>query len=86
MCVDAFKFKGVAALTTLLIDDSKIDHAAARGSDDLHDTAELSKASTHVTDLVPYRQLLCRKQIMLTIAAVVLFHLGNAAMLPMTGP
>ena len=69
----------------MLIDDTKIDHAAARGSDDTHDTTELSNASTPVTDLVPYRQLLCRKQIMLAIGAVLLFHLGNAAMLPMTG-
>ena len=68
-----------AALSTLLIDDSKIDDAAARGSDDVPGNG------TVVTDLVPYRQLLCRKQIMLTIASVVLFHLGNAAMLPMTG-
>ena len=73
-----------AALTTLLIDDSKIDHAAARGSDD-QDSSELSGGSNAVTDLVPYRQLLCRRQIMLTIASVVIFHLGNAAMLPMTG-
>lgn len=73
-----------AALTTLLIDDSKIDHAAARGSDD-QDSSGIHTDTDSVTDLVPFRQLLCRKQIMLTIASVVIFHLGNAAMLPMTG-
>ena len=76
-----------AALTTLLIDDSIIDHAAACGSDD-YDSSELSSSGSFGlagTDLVPYRQLLCRRQIMLIIASVVLFHVGNAAMLPMTG-
>jgi len=73
-----------ASVTTLLIDESKIDHSAARGSDD-RDSSELSSGDNAVTDLVPYRQLLCRSQIMLTVASVVLFHLGNAAMLPMTG-
>jgi hypothetical protein len=73
-----------ASLTTVLIDDSKIDHAAARGSDD-RDTVKSGAASNQVTDLVPYSELLSRKNVILAILSVVMFHLANAVMLPMIG-
>lgn len=79
----------VAAAATFAIDDAKIDHAAARGSNDedagARASAPKSPSRVKVADLVSYRELLTRTPIILTIASVVLFHLGNAAMLPMTG-
>lgn len=68
-----------ATVPAILIDDSKINHAVARGQED--DSTPGSIAPT----AVPYSTLFKRMPILLLVASVTIFHLGNAAMLPMVG-
>jgi MFS family permease len=68
-------FAAASALATLIIDPRRIDHAAARGA---------APAEAGATAL-PIGRLLRRRDLVLFLGAVVLFHFGNAAMLPMAG-
>ena len=70
-------FAVASALSTLLIDPSRIDHALARGGE--AETAGGRAAPA------PIRDLLRRRDLRVFLASVALFHFGNAAMLPMAG-
>jgi predicted MFS family arabinose efflux permease len=63
-----------AAIVTL-INPAQIDHERARGGEDPANQCEP----------IPVRDLLRRREFRIFLAAVVLFHFGNAAMLPMAG-
>jgi predicted MFS family arabinose efflux permease len=69
--VCAFALASAAVVT--LIDPKAIDHEQARGGED----------SSH--EPIPFRDLLKRRDLRVFLASVVLFHFGNAAMLPMAG-
>jgi MFS family permease len=62
-----------SAIMVRLIDPAQIDHDRARGGED--DRGEP----------IPFRDLLRRRDLQIFLASVVLFHFGNAAMLPMAG-
>ncbi len=74
-----FLVAGVAAasaLAVLLIREGDIDHDLARGADD---GAEQEREVVGITELFKDRR------IAIFVVAVVLFHLANAAMLPLVG-
>ena len=64
-----------SAAVVMLINPTEIDHERARGGEDPAKGGEP----------VPVRDLLRRKDLRIFLASVVLFHFGNAAMLPMAG-
>jgi predicted MFS family arabinose efflux permease len=66
-------FAVLSALAVRLIDPVEIDHDVARGGE--------SEDGTPVT----FRALLRRRDIVVFLTAVALFHMGNAAMLPFAG-
>jgi predicted MFS family arabinose efflux permease len=63
-----------AAIVTL-IDPKAIDHDQARGGED----------HSHKGEPIAFRELLKRRDLRIFLASVMLFHFGNAAMLPMAG-
>ena len=67
-----------SALVVMLIDPSDVDHELARGG-------EQAKVSGADHRPMPLRQMLRRRDLMVFLASVVLFHFGNAAMLPLAG-
>ena len=71
--VCAFAVASAAVVT--LINPAEIDHERARGGEDPSSKCEP----------VSFRDLLKRRDLMVFLASVVLFHFGNAAMLPMAG-
>ncbi len=71
--VCAFALASAAAVA--LIRPSEIDHERARGGEDPANECEP----------VPVRGLLRRRDLRVFLVSVVLFHFGNAAMLPMAG-
>jgi predicted MFS family arabinose efflux permease len=68
-------FALASAAIALLINPHEIDHDQARGGED----------PAHAGKPIPLRELLYRRDLLIFLAAVVLFHFGNAAMLPMAG-
>ena len=64
-----------SALVVTLINPAEIDHERARGGEDPSNKCEP----------VAVRDLLGRRDLRIFLASVVLFHFGNAAMLPMAG-
>jgi predicted MFS family arabinose efflux permease len=71
--VCAFAIASSAVIT--LINPREIDHEAARGGESLQDNCEP----------VAIRDILKRRDLLVFLFAVILFHFGNAAMLPMAG-
>lgn len=68
-------FAVASAVVVTLINPREIDHERARGGED---AAEGGKP-------IAFRQVLGRRDLRVFLASVVLFHFGNAAMLPMAG-
>jgi predicted MFS family arabinose efflux permease len=68
-------FAVASAVVVTLINPAEIDHERARGGEDPDNKCEP----------IPFRDLLRRRDLLVFLAAVVLFHFGNAAMLPMAG-
>jgi predicted MFS family arabinose efflux permease len=68
-------FAVASAAVVNLINPAEIDHPRARGDDD-PDTKQ---------EPTSFRELLRRRDLLIFLASVVLFHFGNAAMLPMAG-
>ena len=68
-------FAIASATVVTLINPAEIDHERARGGED---EANGGKPVT-------FRDLLKRRDLLIFLASVVLFHFGNAAMLPMAG-
>ncbi len=66
-------FAVFSALIVTLIKPAEIDHEEARGGED----------SNH--EPMAFRALLRKRDLMIFLASVALFHFGNAAMLPMAG-
>jgi MFS family permease len=71
VCAFALASAGIVTL----IRPREIDHEQARGGED--------PANRNAP--VPFRALLRRRDLLIFLASVVLFHFGNAAMLPMAG-
>jgi predicted MFS family arabinose efflux permease len=71
--VCAFALASAAVIT--VINPKEIDHERARGGED----------PANKNEPIPVRDLLKRRDLIIFLAAVVLFHFGNAAMLPMAG-
>jgi hypothetical protein len=63
-----------AGIVTFL-NPAEIDHERARGGEDPNNKCEP----------IPFRDLFKRRDLQIFLASVVLFHFGNAAMLPMAG-
>jgi predicted MFS family arabinose efflux permease len=70
-------FAVASAAVCLLIDKRDIDDDLARGGET--PSADGTRAA------LPLRELLKRRHLMVFLASVVLFHFGNAAMLPLAG-
>jgi predicted MFS family arabinose efflux permease len=68
-------FATASACIVTLINPAEIDHERARGGED----------PSHDGEPIPFRDLLRDRDLMIFLASVVLFHFGNAAMLPMAG-
>jgi predicted MFS family arabinose efflux permease len=68
-------FAIASALVVTLIRPSEIDHERARGGED----------PNHKCQPIRLRDLLRRRDLLIFLASVILFHFGNAAMLPMAG-
>jgi predicted MFS family arabinose efflux permease len=73
---------GSAAAVTL-IRPQEIDHSIARGGDDLKSSTE--NGQTRVEKAISIADLFKRRELLIFLVSVVLFHFGNAAMLPMAG-
>ena len=71
-------FAAASAAVVNLINPREIDHALARGG-------EAPGAEGKPGRPLPFRELLRRRGLVLFLVSVVLFHFGNAAMLPMAG-
>ena len=71
-------FAVASAASTLLIRPSEIDHAVARGGD------AGREGSGHARPTA-IRDVLKRRDLLIFLGSVALFHFGNAAMLPMAG-
>jgi predicted MFS family arabinose efflux permease len=71
--VCAFAVASAAMVT--LINPKEIDHERARGGED----------PAHAGEPIGFRDLLRRRDLRIFLGSVVLFHFGNAAMLPMAG-
>jgi len=70
-------FACASALATLLINPREIDHVLARGGEAKEAGGQARPASL--------RELLQRRDLRVFLGSVLLFHFGNAAMLPMAG-
>ncbi len=68
-------FAVASAVVVTRIDPGEIDHEAARGDEG----AEEARTP------IPFRDLLKRRDLVIFLFSVILFHFGNAAMLPMAG-
>jgi MFS family permease len=66
-------FAIASAVVVTLIRPQEIDHEEARGGEDA------------VHEPIAFHALLRRRELLIFLASVVLFHFGNAAMLPMAG-
>lgn len=75
----AATFGVLAVASVLLIPSSVIDHRAARGLEEQNEDASDASAPSGISILVTCRPLL------ILAGALALFHLGNAAMLPLYG-
>jgi len=67
-------FAVASAVVVTLINPAEIDHERARGGEDAAGGKPLA-----------FRDLLRRRDLLVFLASVILFHFGNAAMLPMAG-
>ena len=72
-----------SAAAVALIRPEEVNHAVARGGDDQGLPTETAKAKE--TRAIPIRDLFKRRELIIFLVSVVLFHFGNAAMLPMAG-
>lgn len=68
-------FAIASAFAVMLINPSEIDHDRARGGEGKSDGGKP----------IAFRELLQRRDLVTFLVSVVLFHFGNAAMLPMAG-
>jgi len=68
-------FAVASAVIVTLINPAEIDHERARGGEEAAEGGQP----------IAFRDLLRRRDLLVFLAAVVLFHFGNAAMLPMAG-
>lgn len=66
-------FAVASAVAVNMIDPAEIDDELARGGE------------TAVHEPIPFRDVFKRRELIVFLGAVVLFHFGNAAMLPMAG-
>ncbi|MBV8968810.1 MAG: MFS transporter, partial [Verrucomicrobia bacterium] len=74
-----FALGSVAAVG--LIRPQEVNHAVARGGDNQDFPTDTPKTNR----VIPIRELFKRRELLIFLASVVLFHFGNAAMLPMAG-
>ncbi len=68
-------FAVASAVVVTFVNPAEIDHERARGGEDKADGGKP----------LAFRELLRRRDLRIFLASVVLFHFGNAAMLPMAG-
>ena len=76
-------FALASAAAVALIRPQEVNHVVARGGNDqglLNETAITKEARA-----IPISDIFKRRDLMIFLASVVLFHFGNAAMLPMAG-
>ncbi|MFL9913598.1 MFS transporter [Paraburkholderia sp. RL17-337-BIB-A] len=71
-------FAVASALVVLLIKPKEIDHALARGAESASNTEDHRRP-------IAFKELWKRRDLKVFIISVILFHFGNAAMLPLAG-
>lgn len=71
-------FAAASALAVMMIRPSDIDHELARGGESL-------RAADGTGRPIPLGEVLRQRDLKIFLATVVLFHFGNAAMLPLAG-
>jgi MFS family permease len=71
--VCAFALASAAIVT--VVNPKEIDHEQARGGED----------PDHQCEPIPFGDLLKRRDLLIFLVSVILFHFGNAAMLPLAG-
>ncbi len=71
-------FAAASAVAVSVIRPAEIDHELARGG-------EAARDASGKREPMPLRDIFKRKTLMIFLVSVVLFHFGNAAMLPMAG-
>jgi MFS family permease len=76
-------FALASAAVVALIRPREIDHVVARGGDDDDPPGGIERERKE--HAIPIGDLLKRRELLIFLASVVLFHMGNAAMLPMAG-
>ena len=76
-------FAIVSAVVVRVINPVEIDHERARGGEDEGGEDEGGEGGSETP--MPLRDLLGRRDLLIFLASVMLFHFGNAAMLPMAG-
>jgi MFS family permease len=74
-------FAAGSAAVVNLINSGEIDHDLARGGAEADPEAEASAQHKPI----PIKELLTHRDLLVFLVSVVLFHFGNAAMLPMAG-
>jgi predicted MFS family arabinose efflux permease len=67
-----------SAAAVALIRPQEVNHAVARGGDDQDLPTETARA-------IPISDIFKRRELLIFLVSVVLFHFGNAAMFPMAG-
>jgi predicted MFS family arabinose efflux permease len=75
-------FAIASAFIVSVINPQEIDHQVARGGEERETPGSNERQKK---EPLPWRELLRRKDLLVFLASVVLFHFGNAAMLPMAG-
>ncbi len=80
-------FAVASACIVTLIQPQEIDHEIARGGEDRKNfpPARQDSRSQQRGGALPLSKLLQKRDLLIFLASVILFHLGNAAMLPMAG-
>ncbi|MEY2616313.1 MAG: hypothetical protein QOH78_2086 [Verrucomicrobiota bacterium] len=76
-------FAMASAFIVSIINPREIDHEVARGGEERETSPGLNEPEKKKP--LPWLELLRRKDLLVFLASVVLFHFGNAAMLPMAG-
>lgn len=70
-------FAAASAVVVILIDPKEIDHELARGGEE--------KTADGKCEAIPLKAAFQRRDLLIFLVSVVLFHFGNAAMLPLAG-
>jgi MFS family permease len=80
-------FAAASACIVTLIRPQEIDHEIARGGEGATNSLQATpgRCGQQKGEVLPISKLLQKRNLLIFLASVILFHFGNAAMLPMAG-